>query len=322
MARQLHRVVRFLATSFVLLVNVCLSVSCTAGDARILFTAANPNPAASPTLGMWEEYSERNERFDRFVSAEFPDVPGFTCDLWCYESEDVEFKQGQPLENGGVKMRHAWTDRGWDVVTVVTPLTTGLDVVAQLESSERDKGPTPTEYPSLNICWQLRRATGFASKPDPYPAFVDRCFIFTQQGRTFLNDTKRLPIPVRSSGDKKNNPPWVQMYLPRSAPDDVRSNPDDWAAYSADRYSLPVIGVVSRDQRYLAAIATGSENMVCQAWHDCLHNNARWLSANGEEEKSWHVRIYVMENDPDALIARFKQDFPQVHPWKQASHAP
>jgi hypothetical protein len=122
--------------------------------------------------------------------------------------------------------------------------------------------------------------------------------------------------PARPLTIKENNPPWVQMYLPKLAPTDIRAKPNEWADYSPDRYTLPIIGAVSRDGKYLSAMTAGAENMMCQAWHDCMHNNARWLPTDGETGKSWHVRIYVMQNDPDVLVARFKHDFPTVQPWE------
>ena len=32
--------------------------------------------------------------------------------------------------------------------------------------------------------------------------------------------------------------------------------------------------------------------------------------------KEWRIRLYVMENDPDLLLARFKRDFPEVVRWR------
>lgn len=285
-------------------------------DDCVLFTAKNLQPEVLPTLGLWEEYSQRKKQFDRFVSATFPNVPDFTCDLWCYESEGITFVDGRPLEKGRVELRHSWDGHNWDIISTVTPLAGALDVVARLVPIESEKSDHPSEYPPLNICWQLRRAADFASKPEPYPEFVKRCFIFTDHGRTYLHDTERRPIPVRSRDEKENNPPWVQMYLPESAPADIRADANSWAGYSPDRYTLPIIGAVSRDGNYLAAIATGAEGMVCQAWHDCLHNNARWLPAAETADKTWRVRIYVMENDSEALIARFLREFPSVVPWQ------
>ena len=105
------------------------------------------------------------------------------------------------------------------------------------------------------------------------------------------------------------------MYLPHSAPADLRARPDGWAAYSPDRYTLPIIGAVSRDRRYLAALATAAEVTLSQAWHDCMHNNARWATAPGDSEKTWRIRLYVLDNDDEALVAKFRRDFPAIAPW-------
>jgi hypothetical protein len=180
---------------------------------------------------------------------------------------------------------------------------------------ERDKGataPLPADPQLLNLCWQLRRAPAFASKPDPYPEFVKRCFIFTEKGVVFLDKTTRRPIPVRPADDPCNNPPWVQMYvgLWQEVP---RTNPKGWADCSPDRYAATVIGAVSRDRKHLAALANDSATSMSQAWHDCMHNNPLWLPANAPPEKrTWRLKIYVMENDPDALMARVLKDFPDA----------
>jgi len=60
----------------------------------------------------------------------------------------------------------------------------------------------PDQLPGLNLCFQLRNAESFCSRPDPYPEFVKRCFIFTDKVRTFLLQTRarspRLKKPLAS----------------------------------------------------------------------------------------------------------------------------
>ena len=65
----------------------------------------------------------------------------------------------------------------------------------------------------------------------------------------------------------------------------------------------------------MAALANDSATSMCQAWHDCMHNNPLWLPATSPpENRVWRLKIYVMENDPDALIARVVKDFPNAKP--------
>ncbi|HXG24005.1 MAG TPA: hypothetical protein VNJ09_05565, partial [Chthonomonadales bacterium] len=164
----------------------------------------------------------------------------------------------------------------------------------------------------VNLCWQLVRAPSFASAPNPYPEFIKRCFIFTEKGVTFLDKTTRCKIPVRPPDHPYNNPPWVQMYV--GVWQDVpKAGPDSWADYSPDRYIYRIIGAVSRDGKYLAALANDSATLMAQAWHDCMHNNANWAPADAPPEcRIWRIKLYVMENAPEKLLRKVKRDFPRV----------
>ena len=317
---------RWLTTSLsylsIVAFGALLSERVASAEPRVLLTADNPDPARLPTLAVWEEYAKRHDRYDRLLSATFPQIPEFTTDLWCFESPGVEFESAHDLGDGRVQLRHRWSSQSWTIVSTVTPQVGAIDFVSRMVPHDAEDAAQPSAYPSLNICWQLRRAKTFASEPDPYPQFVARCFIFARgqtaedSGRTFLLDTVRRPIPVKPATHRRNNPPWVQMYLPTSAPVDMRAGPTAWADYSPDRFTVPLIGAVSRDGRFLAAMASGAESMVCQAWHDCMHNNARWLPADDGVGKTWHVKIYAMENDPARLLERFRDDFPAVPTWE------
>jgi hypothetical protein len=278
---------------------------------RMLITANNPNPKTLPTLAVWEDEELSPGRKLTTVAATFPNVPGFTCDSWCYES-DVDLVDARALPRGRLQLRHRWRAHPHILlVTVVTPEPEAVEFLARLEMSGR-RGEIPSEMPFVNLCWQVRRAPTFASKPDPYPDFVKRCFIFTAKGRTFLHETERRQIPVRPADDPYNNPPWVQMYaaawqpLPQAAP-------NSWADYSPDQYTTPVIGIVSRDGRYLAALANDSATVMAQAWHDCLHNNPQWLPVDAPPlQRRWRLKVYVMPNDPNALLKRVGKDFPDA----------
>jgi len=273
---------------------------------EMVVTAQNPDPAVLPTLGVWQDGKLT------LVAASFPNVPDFTCDAWCYESE-VDVLGARPLEGGRLELRHRVRQSPQVLlVTTVTPEPGAVEFAARVTLDADTPGELPQDVLTPNLCWQVRRAPGFCSAPDPFPEFVKRCFIFTERGLTFLDQTTRRPIPCRTADDPYNYPPWVQMYV-GTWQDVPTVTPEFWADYSPDRYTTQVIGVVSRDGQYLAAMANDSAPLMCQAWHDCLHNNPLWLPAGAPpEERAWRLRVYAMANDPQALLDRVAEDFPQA----------
>jgi hypothetical protein len=51
--------------------------------------------------------------------------------------------------------------------------------------------------------------------------------------------------------------------------------------------------------------------MMAQAWHDCLHNNPTWTPQDAPPaERRWRVKVYVIVNDPKALLDQVSKDFP------------
>jgi hypothetical protein len=275
-------------------------------------TAKNPDPQNLPTLSVYGDDTFSRGKVLTMVAVTFPKVPEFTCDSWCYESA-VDLLDARALDGGKVELRHRDRDQPHAIiVTTVTPEPGAVEFLARLEREKGTADGLPVNPQPLNLCWQLRRAPAFASRPDPYPEFIKRCFVFAEKGVVFLDKTTRRPIPVRPADDPYNNPPWVQMYV-GAWQDAPKTNPNGWSDYSPDRYTATVMGVVSRDRKYLAALANDSADSMSQAWHDCLHNNPRWLPANAPPEKRvWRLKVYVMENDPDALMARVLKDFPNA----------
>jgi dienelactone hydrolase len=295
--------------ALLLLVAAPLGAS-TSTPPNMIATATNPEPERLPTLGVWTEEKSNPGHPLTMVSAAFPNVPSFVCDAWCYEST-LEFLGARGLDGGRLEVRHRCSDQPHVLlITTITPEPGAVEFLVRATTDPAADQPLPANLLAPNLCWQLRRAPGFRSAPDPYPEFIQRCFIFTASGRTFLDRTVRRKIPVRPADDRYNNPPWVQMYVGdwQAVPE---AGTNSWADYSPDRYTTRIIGAVSRDGRHLAAIANDSTTGMCQAWHDCLHNNAQWTPAEAPPaQRRWRVKIYAMENDPEALLRRVNKDFP------------
>lgn len=284
---------------------------------RDTVTAVNPDPQRLPTLSVYQDTKFSPGKALTMVRAAFPNVPGFVSDSWCYESA-VDFLDAAPLAGGGVQLRHRLTaSPGALLVTVVTPEPGAVEFAARVELEKPGEGALPANPLVPNMCWQVRHAPAFASAPDPYPEFIKRCFIFTAQGRTFLDQTTRRKIPCRPAEDHYNNPPWAQMYV-GTWQEVPQAGPTSWADYSPDRFTTPTIGVVSRDGAHLAALANGAASMMAQAWHDCEHNNPPYTPTDGPvADRRWRVRIYVLGNDPEKLLQRVVNDFPTAKPRGQ-----
>ena len=289
---------------------------------KMIATATNPEPERLPTLGVWTDEKSNPGHPLTMVSAAFPNVPGFICDSWCYESA-LEFLGAHGLDGGtagaapplhGPNQRplhhyhHARTRRG----RVPGP--------RRLRRGHRSSHCRPISL--LPTCaGNCGARPVFAVRLIPIPSSSSAVSFSPRPGRTFLDRTVRRKIPVRPADDRYNNPPWVQMYVGdwQAVP---AAGTNSWADYSPDRYTTRVIGAVSRDGRYLAAIANDSATGMCQAWHDCMHNNAQWTPAEAPPaQRRWRVKIYVMENDPEALLQRVNKDFPAAREISAAAGA-
>jgi hypothetical protein len=319
-ARNRGRTTRFVLLALAGMVLPMRAASESGADTNVLVTVSNPAPERLPTLSVWEDTKLGGPgRKLTMLAASFPNVPGFTCDSWCYES-DVDFLGANLLSGGGLELRHRFRmHTNVLLVTTARPEPGAVEIVARAVADKFTGGALPADLPALNLCWQVRRAPTFASKPEPYPEFIKRCFIFTSRGRTFLDQTTRRRIPVRPPDDRYNNPPWVQMYVGVWQELPVAGT-NSWADCSPDRYTTRVIGVVSRDSKYLAALANDSATTMCQAWHDCLHNNPQWMPASAPpSERVWRLKIYAMTNQPEVLLERVIRDFPEARPLQRSA---
>src|SRR5205814_548249 len=148
-----------------------------------------------------------------------------------------------------------------------------LELVARPEldaAKGKDQG-LPKDLPPLNLCCGFQRSRGaFGNYPDPFPEFVARSFIFTEKGQTFLDKTVRRKLPKAAADDPRTNPPWIQDYSPVWLPVKPPVTGNTWYDCSPDRYTIPVMGVVSRDKKHLVALASDASDRLCQAWAPCI----------------------------------------------------
>ncbi len=134
--------------------------------------------------------------------------------------------------------------------------------------------------------------------------YFERCFIFTDQGFTWMSDTHREMKARYVPG---------QVYVPAGVNlNDVNPRP-----ISQTRPVNGLVGAVSADNNKILAMAFDRTHELFQGIIICIHNDFNVGSLAPRERKTIHGKIYVLDNDPQALLARYGKDFPKVWPFQR-----
>lgn len=130
--------------------------------------------------------------------------------------------------------------------------------------------------------------------PDDY---IERSFVFTTAGLTFVDRTHRATEALYTPG---------QVYVPEGIDlDDVNPRP-----LSRTRPINGLIGCVSADGRRLLATAWSHTHELFQGIYSCLHADVHIGGVAPGQTKRRHGRLYLLPNDPAALLDRYARDFP------------
>ena len=284
--------------------SLLLALSCSGFAAEGDRKVTDAEGSRLPRLSVNQE--KHGDRIFTMVRIAVPTIPDFQCDVWCYEDR-LGQGEGLPQGDGSLILKHSTKgkDGPIEVTTHFVPHVGEVDFTVKVEGqSKRDV----RSVGSVNACWQLRRAPGFAHEGDFVKTFVNQCFIYTAKGFTLLGDTERFPDTRRPADHRTNSPPWVQVYVPT-----WRRHPGQPKAFwgnSTDRLVYPIIGEVSRDGKWLTALAWPHSGNLCQGWHDCLHNGPALIQGYDEKTNRTEYRgkFYFMENDPQELLQRYQRD--------------
>lgn len=267
--------------------------------------AVNSNSTILPTLSC--------RKSPPMVLAKFEGIQGHVG-LWCYESP-VELVSAVAGKEDQIVLRHTISKHpNVLLVTTVKSEHEAIELVVRPQLISKDKKPMPETWEPLNMCFTLINSPEFANLVgEPYQKFADRCFVFTEEGVAFLNHTARNPLRSYEPNHPCNNPPWTQSYFVGEKTEKPGWKNNGTQGVSNDLASMPLIAVVSRDGKHLAAVANDSSEVIHQAWLDCMHANPAWRPARATfERQTCRVKVYVMKNDPRALLKRFAKDFPKA----------
>ena len=140
-------------------------------------------------------------------------------------------------------------------------------------------------------CMRADRFTGKRQKD-----YIQSSFIFTDEGLKLLTELPRAEEAIYKGG---------QVYVPEGVPmKDVNPRP-----ISTVRPANNLIGCFSEDGKRILATAWEPTQELFQGVIVCLHNDPRIGGLKPGEKKTIRGRLYILPNDPELLLRRYKEDF-------------
>ena len=183
---------------------------------------------------------------------------------------------------------HSSVEGGVEVDSTITAGTGEVDFRVEAVNT----GQEYVDVVWVQPCVRLSRFTGADQA-----TYVNRSFIFVNGHRRFLQDVARTEEAIYKGG---------QVYVPRGIDrNDVNPRP-----LSPEVPSNGLIGCISADGSLLFATAWEPYQELFQGVIVCLHSDFRLGGLRPGERKAARGKIYVMANDPDRLVERYRKDFP------------
>jgi hypothetical protein len=140
-------------------------------------------------------------------------------------------------------------------------------------------------------CIRVERFTGLDQTN-----YIKKSFIFTDRGLTTMDKTTRREKALYLGG---------QLYVPKGIDlKDINPRP-----ISPDQPVNGLIGCFSADNQYLLATASDSTHELFQGVYVCLHSDPHVGGLAGHETKRFRAKIYLLKNDADELLNRYRKDF-------------
>jgi len=155
----------------------------------------------------------------------------------------------------------------------------------------------PTDKPSqahwAQPCIHVGEFTGRSQKD-----YLDKCFIFL--------DGKLTRMPTRDWATKALYTPGQTWAAPKVSRDDV--NPRPLSPLTPDN---GLIGCFSADEKMILATAWQPYQELFQGVITCIHSDFRIGGLAPGEKKSIRGKLYIVPADVEALLKRYRKDFPE-----------
>lgn len=167
-----------------------------------------------------------------------------------------------------------------------------------------NRGPAAVDAAWVQPCIRVGGFTGATQE-----SYISKCFVFLDGRRVFLDRTRRADEAIYKGG---------QVYVPAGI-DRRDANP---RPLSPDVPSSGLIGCVSADGRMLLAAAWEPYQELFQGVFVCVHSDFRLGGLRPGETKRARGKIYIMENDTERLVERYRKDFPEQAGGERNEAAP
>jgi hypothetical protein len=166
----------------------------------------------------------------------------------------------------------------------------GLDL--RFLFSNEGTNPVPVQW-FQPACIRVAEFTGCGQSN-----YTRKSFVFTGKGRTSLDRIRRTG-KARYLGGQVYLPPWT-------AEADANPRP-----ISPDRLTSGLIGCVSGDGKWILATASDQTHELFEGVYVCLHSDPLIGGLKSGETKRVRQRLYLVPNDPEDLVRRYRRDFPK-----------
>jgi hypothetical protein len=126
--------------------------------------------------------------------------------------------------------------------------------------------------------------------------YTARSFVFTDDGLKTLDQLHRT-TQARYLGGQVYLPPWT-------LPADANPRP-----LCSDRLANGLVGCYSADGRWILATASSRTHELFEGVYVCLHSDPLVDGLKPGETKVLRQKVYILPNDPQALLRRYHRDF-------------
>lgn len=239
---------------------------------------------------------------DNLLTVSSPNLPGGALEIWYLEafcrsgSTNRDWSKTviphkttlvEASEDGTFLRLHTTLEPGVEASHTIRALDDVVDYVVTLNN------PTGAfvDIQWAQPCIRVGKFTGLDQD-----TYIQRCFIFTGQGCQMLDAIPRTEEALYRGG---------QVYVPANINrDDVNPRPLSDVVPAEN-----LIGCISADKNWMLAMAWDHTQELFQGIITCIHADFRVGGLAPGETKTVKGKLYVVPNNPDALLARYRRDF-------------